>query len=101
MKVAIKGKGELKYVDAENLLIKGEPITKVFEEIELLREAYEKLVHTIRNSTIIRDGDILSLNGELKEVKDPKVFEKPSKNLVLYKVENGKLILDKRKVGVV
>lgn len=101
MKIAIKGKGELKYVDAENLLIRNKPITHILQEMERLHDAYEKLVYTIRNSTIVRKGDIVVLNDQIQEVQNITVFEKPEKDIKLYKVQDGKLVLDNKKVGAI
>ena len=99
MKIAIKGKGELKYVDAENVLVRGKPLSKIFDHVDELTQAYQSLENLLANKTIIKEGDVVLNDEKLVEVKNPQVFENPKKPLHMYHVVDGKLKINKKKVG--
>ena len=101
MKVAIKSKGELKYVDAENVLIRGKPIVQYLEHIQHLEDSLNNLIETLQGTTIVREGDTLSVNGQLMQARDVAVFETPKLPLPMLTVVDGKLVPDKRKVGII
>ena len=104
MKVAVKNKTEWKYIDAEDLEINGKKVQKLYEQINILQDAYQRLADVLQNKLIVNPDKeyVVQLEKELKKVKELKIYEVPDTNVPLkyYKVEDGKLVVDQKKVGV-
>lgn len=105
MKVAIKNKTEWKYIDAGLVEINGKPLANVYDELKLLKLTYQRLIQELNNKFIVdkdapyivQIGDKLELVEKLL-VHEAKDLDKP---LEYYKVVNGQLVVDNKKVGAV
>lgn len=105
MKIAYKEKGqpEVKYITPDQITVDGQSLKEITDRIRLLELAYERLIEKlIKDTTITQKGDTVEINGKLTQVESLTVFKKrPDKPLKFYKLENGKLVLDREKVGVI
>lgn len=103
MKIAIKNKSEWKYVDAEDLEIHGQKVSDLYEKIETLKVAYDKLTKLLQNKTIVNPDKqyVVELEEELKLIDKLKLHDVPEGDVPIkyYKVEDGKLVVDRKKVG--
>lgn len=103
MKVAIKNKSEWKYVDAEDLEINGRKVQELYNQIQTIQDAYHKLADLIKDKLIVSPDKeyVIELKEELQHVDTLKLHEVPADNVPIkyYKVENGKLVVDRKKVG--
>ena len=103
MKVAVKNKTEWKYIDAEKLEINGRTFQELSEEFTALKKAYERLANLLQNKLVL-DPDheyVVELTKGLEKVESLKVHEVPDTTVPIqyYKVEDGKLVVDPKKVG--
>lgn len=103
MKIAIKNKSELRYVDAESITINGERLDVVFNKLDILTKAYEQLTEELKDCYIVKKDTkyLVDIDGEVKRVSKLKIHENvnTSLNLRLYEIREGKLVPNKRKVG--
>ena len=104
MKVAIKNKTELKYIDAEQIEINGVTLEKVHQEYTQAKRAYNALVKLLKDKIIVNPDKeyIIQIENQLKKINKLEIHEIPEhdKPIEYYKIEDGKLVLDKKKVGV-
>lgn len=104
MKVAVKfkGKTELGYIDPHELTVGETTLGSVLEYMASVETRLESILEALHGSSIVRQGDLIALNGELVSVDTVKVFtERPKKPLHFYKVVDGELVLDREKVGII
>lgn len=104
MKVAvkIKGKTELTYIDTNDIIIGNITLGELLKKVEALRGAYDALTGVLKDATIISRGDLVEVNGTVQKVDSVQVFADDTKVPFEYlKVERGKLVIDKKKVGAI
>ena len=104
MKVLVYKKGlvEPSKVDPQDLKLGNRTLGDILSYVEDLENGVRHLTDLLEHSTIIRKGDVVGVNGTVHKVEDIKVFkDQPKHDLRWYKVENGELVLDKKKVGVI
>ena len=104
MKVAIKNKRELRYVDAKDLEIKdGLTVHDVYEQMLTLEQSLKHLTDVVKEHHLVRkDKDyIIEVDNQLKRIKRLKLYDVPNGHvdLKLYRVVDGELIIDKNKIG--
>lgn len=90
-------------VKVEDLLIDGVKLGDIIARVERLNEAYDNLCEELKDAYIVKKDTayIVEIDKELKQVNELKLFEATKLKLPLkyYKVENGQLVPDKKKVG--
>lgn len=105
MKVAIKNKTEWKYIEAADLEIDGKKFSEVYNELELAKKAFNELIAQLQNKFIVSKDTpyIIQVGDTLKKVDKLVAFEADGldKPLQFYKVEDGKIVLDNKKVGAI
>lgn len=104
MKIAVKQKGntEWSYVDPYDLRVGDSTLGSVLEYVQALETRVHELVGLLESKYVVSQGDIVAINGELYDVKSLQVFtERLNKPLHFYKVVDGKLELDRDKVGLI
>ncbi len=100
-KVYVKqGKGSVA-VDAGKVEIGSLTLADMLNEFNELKEAQNAVVSALEKSIVIqRDKEyIIEIGGELKRVRNPKFHDNEDGDLKWLKLENGKIVKDKRKVG--
>lgn len=104
MKIAVKQKGntEWSYVDPYDLVVGGGTLGSVLEYVQALETRVQDLVLLLESKHLVSQGDVVAINGDLYDVKSLQVFtERPNKPLHFYKVVDGRLELDREKVGLI
>jgi len=105
MKVAIKNKSEWKYIDAKDIEIDGVTLADVYAKLTHMENVVAHLLSELANKFIVEKDQpyILRVGDELKELDKLDVFEAKELQFPLkyYKVVNGVLTVDKKKVGAV
>jgi len=105
MKVAIKNKTEWKYIEAADLEIDGVKFSEVYEDLVNTKEKYNVLIKTLQNMFVVQKDTpyIIQVGDKLERVDKLVAFEADGldKPLQFYKVEDGKIVLDNKKVGAV
>jgi len=104
MKVALKSGRELKYVDSKDLIVADNvTVLDLYESVLALQESVNHLTGILGSHTMVRNDAeyIIEIDGQLKRIQKLKLYDVPAGkiDLKLYKVENGKLVLDKNKIG--
>lgn len=102
MKVAVKNKSDIKYVDAEEVIIGERTLGSLLEEVEQAKAAVNHLIEELKGCIIVKKDQPYIVNiGRLERVPKLEIYEDTKSKLPLrfYKVENGELVLDKKKVG--
>lgn len=103
MKVAIKNKTEWTYIDVEDLEINGRKVSELYDQIHVLQDAYQRLTDLLQEKLIVNPDKeyVIELEKELKLIKGLKLHNIPDTKVPIkyYKVENGKLVVDRKKVG--
>jgi hypothetical protein len=105
MKVAIKNKSEWTFIDAKDVEVDGVKLGDVYERLNHTEAIVSQLISELRNKFIVEHEQpyIVRLGDTLHEVDKLEVFEAKDLEFPLkyYKVVNGKLVVDKKKVGAV
>jgi hypothetical protein len=105
MKVAIKNKSEWKYIDSKDVEVDGVTLADVYQRLNDAEAVVAQLISELRNKFIVEHDQpyIVRLGDSLHEVDKLEVFEAKDLEFPLkyYKVVNGKLVVDKKKVGAV
>lgn len=105
MKVAIKNKSEWTFIDAKDVEIDGVTLGDVYQRLYHAEAIVSQLISELRNKFIVKHDQpyILRVGDQLKEIDKLDVFEAKELQFPLkyYKVVNGKLVVDKKKVGAV
>ena len=105
MRVAVKQKGktELTYVEPKDILLGEATLETLIARLTQLEDAYKVLINKLtQNTTLIQKGDTVEINGKLEQVDTIQVFvENIEKPLKFYKIEEGQLVLDPKKVGII
>jgi len=105
MRIAVKQKGktELTYVEPKDILLGEATLETLIARLTQLEDAYKVLINKLtQNTTLIQKGDTVEINGKLEQVDTIQVFvENIEKPLKFYKIEEGQLVLDPKKVGII
>lgn len=105
MKVAIKNKSEWKYIDAKDVEIDGVTLSDVYAKLTHMEHVVAHVLSELAGKFIVEKDQpyILRVGDDLKKLDKLDVFEAKDLELPLqyYKVVNGELIVDKKKVGAV
>jgi hypothetical protein len=105
MKVAIKNKSEWTFIDAKDVEIDGVTLGEVYQKLDIAEKVVAQLISELRNKFIVEHDQpyIVRLGDSLHEVDKLEVFEVKDLQFPLkyYKVVNGELVVDKKKVGAV
>jgi len=105
MKVAIKNKSEWTFIDAKDVEIDGVTLGEVYQKLDTAEKVVAQLISELRNKFIVEHDQpyIVRLGDSLHEVDKLEVFEAKDLQFPLkyYKVVNGELVVDKKKVGAV
>lgn len=105
MKVAIKNKSEWTYIDAEQVKVKDITLEDLYHRLAKAEAAYNRLTHVLKDKLIVNPDKeyVIQVGKELKRVEQLRVHEiqDPSKPLQFYTVEDGQIVLDKKKVGAI
>ena len=102
MKVAIKNKNEIKYIDAKEIQIGDVTLEELYQRTAAAEQIVTELVQELQGAYIVKKDTPYIINtGKLVRVEKIDIFEAKNYKLPLrfYKVENGKLVIDKKKVG--
>lgn len=104
MKVAIKNKTEWAYIDAKDIEVEGVTLADVYQRLTTAEAIVATLIKELQGKFIVKHDQpyILRVGDQLKEVDKLDVFEAKELKFPLkyYKVVNGSLVVDKKKVGV-
>jgi len=105
MKVAVKNKSEWKYIDSKDITIGEHTLESLLKRITLAEHAYTELVNTLKGKYIVKQDTpyLVQVGDTLHKVDELNVFEAKEYKLPLkyYKVVNGEIVVDKKKVGAV
>lgn len=104
MKVAIKNKREMKYIDAKDVIINNTlSLNDIYERQLTLEKMFNDLVELLKKNIIVNSDKeyVIEIDGKLKKIEKLKLYDVPVEkiDLKLYKVLDGKLVLDKNKIG--
>ena len=103
MKIAVKNKSEWRYVDSKDLTVDGFKLSDVFERMRLLEQQLNSVLGVLNNHFLVKEDNnyVIEVDGKLKLVKGLKIYQPPhgDVDLKLYTVKNGKLVVDKKKIG--
>lgn len=103
-RVYVKNGNATKAVPVEKLIINGLQLVDVLNELSTLKTAYNELTTELKECHIVKKDTeyIININNKLQRVQDLELYENIKTKLPLefYKVENGKIVLNKKKVGV-
>lgn len=103
MKIAIKNKSEWKYIDSQDLMIGNVRFGDIYDEVDRLRAEVRGLTKVLNDHFLVKKDNqyVVDVDGQLTLVKSLHLYEPPKDNinLKLYKVENGRLVIDTRKIG--
>lgn len=103
MKIAVKNKSEWRYVDSKDLTVDGFKLSDVFERMRLLEKQLDSVLAILDKHFLVKEDNnyVVEVNGKLKLIKGLKIYQPPQENidLKLYTVKDGKLVVDKKKIG--
>lgn len=99
---AVKGKESAK-VKVSDLDIGGMTLGELIEEHQKYKEAYWKMVEAMKNKVVLSQDDelIVALDDKIMRGKISAVKLDEGEKIALMKVEDGKIVKDKKKVGKV
>lgn len=100
-KVAVKQGSSTKMVDAKDVIVGDETLEEIKEKMNVLQNAYNQMVEIIENKYVISKDDehAFAIGNKVVQGKITDI-EKPKKRPMIYKVENGKIKVDKKKVAI-
>ena len=103
MKIAVKEGQKTTYMTLDEIKFQGITLKELQQNYNTLAKHINELTTTLENGTFVEKDKkyIVEIDGELKQVESLQVFDNVEleKDLKYYKVENGKIIIDKRKVA--
>ena len=101
-KVFVKYGKQGKFVDTNKITIDGVSIKDLFKEIQSYKEKYKQLTELLNDKVILnpKDNLIIALNDEVHKGKITSIKLDEGENVKILKVEDGKLVKDKKKVGI-
>ena len=102
MKIAIKNKREMKYIDSEKLEVGDISLLELYNLVNKQNEIINSLLDSIKDSHIVKKDTayIIQLDNELKEIDKLEIVavEDLKYPLRFYTLEDGELKLNKKKV---
>lgn len=105
MKVAVKNKSEWKYIDSGDIEVGDVTLKALLERLHAAEQAYTELVKTLHGKFIVKADTpyLVQVGDTLEKVDALNVFEAQEYDLPLkyYKVVNGEIVVDNKKVGAV
>lgn len=105
MKVAIKNKSEWKYIDSGDIEVGDVTLKDLLTRLHDAEHAYTELVKELKGKFIVKTDTpyLVQVGDTLEKVDALNVFEAKDYELPLryYKVVNGEIVVDRKKVGAV
>lgn len=102
MKVAIKNKSEMKYIDSADIKVGDMSLLELANLVDKQNAIIKTLLDQIKDSHIVKKDTayIIKIDNELKHIKKLEIVAEQDLKypLRLYKLEDGILKLDKKKV---
>lgn len=102
MRVAIKNKSEMKYIDTSKLMVGDITLLELHNIVNKQNEIMINLLNELKDSHIVKKDTayIIKLGNELKEIDKLEIVavEKLLYPLRFYNMEDGELKLNKKKV---
>lgn len=102
MKVAIKNKSEMKYIDSADIKVGDMSLLELANLVDKQNAIIKTLLDQIKDSHIVKKDTayIIKIDNELKHIKSLEIVAEQDLKypLRLYKLEDGILKLDKKKV---
>ena len=100
MKIPYKHKDHWRYQEIAKFKIKDDlTVGALVERLDNLEKEYQALTDLIKNKIIIsNETHIALIENKLHRFDPQKVYENVDGNLNRMKVENGKIVVDERKV---
>ena len=95
------GNGSSKAVEAKDVKWGKITTNELIEKVEEVERKHNNLLELLKDKVIVSKDDelIVAINDQLKVGKVTHVQKYNGENVKLYKVENGKIVKDKKKVG--
>lgn len=105
MRVAIKNKSEWTYIDSGDIVVGGVTLKELLNRLLNAEHAYTDLIKELKGKFIVKTDTpyLVQVGDTLEKVDALNVFEAKNQDLPLkyYKVVNGEIVVDKKKVGAV
>lgn len=102
MKIAIKNKSEMKYIDSAKLEVGGLTLEELFNLVDKQQGIIKSLLDQVKDSHIVKKDTayIIQLGNELKQIDKLEIVavEELKYPLRFYELEDGELKLNKKKV---
>lgn len=102
MKVAIKNKSELKYIDSSLVEVDGITLTELFTIVANQNAIVKELLDELKESHIVKKDTayIIQLDNKLQHIDKLEIVEAQETKFPLryYEIEDSKLKLNKKKV---
>ena len=101
--VFVKYGSEGKWIKAHDIELNGMTLKEVFEDYAHTKEVLADLLEQLKGHYIVKEDTpyIVNINDKPVKVDSLEVYKVEDTRLPLsfYKIENGKIVLDKKKVG--
>ena len=102
MKVAIKNKSEMKYIDVSKLKLDGVSLQELYSLVSRQQHLIKILLDELEGSHIVKKDTayLIQLGDQLKHIDKLEIVENQETKFPLsyYNIVNGELKLDKKKV---
>ena len=100
-KVFVPNGKSSKKVSAENIKWGKYTTQELVEKIENVEKKHNELLALLKDKVIVSREDelIVAIDNQLHKGKITHVQQYKGENLKLYKIEDGKIVVDKKKVG--
>lgn len=104
MKIAIKNKSEMKYIDSGKLTVGDLTLEELYNLVDRQQHLIKAMFDEIKDSHIVKKDTayIIQLENELREITKLEIVavEELKYPLRFYELEDGELKLNKKKVAV-
>jgi hypothetical protein len=101
-KVFVKFGSEGKFRDVNEVTVNGFTIEEMFSTMEQTKQAFQDLMTELQGHYVVEEeaSYIVEIEGKLYRTKlNVLKDENTTMPLTFYKLENGKIVIDKKKVG--
>lgn len=103
MKLAIKNKNTFRYVDSKDIEVNGVTLGDLFLQQHLIIEEFHALLDELKNSYVVKKDTayIIDVDGTLHKIDNLNLVEIQDTKFPLsfYEMVDGKIQLNKKKVG--
>jgi hypothetical protein len=102
MFISIKNKRENKYIEAKDLEVNGITLEELYKRMEHAEGVFKDLIDQLQECFVIKkDQPYIVDVGTLERVPRLQIYENidPGVPLKLCKIVDGKIVIDKKKVG--